>query len=127
MSQLANAFSLVKYLSPATSTFILRVSRAHYKVAWAALSMMNSVPVKGGKNCVFKVVRVSGTIRKAEEEAIRRAREMILKAQRNPGDQGKSTLDNMFGDGKKDASQDVLMVDRADSESEEGVDSDGDG
>ncbi|KAF8858286.1 hypothetical protein BDZ45DRAFT_743532 [Acephala macrosclerotiorum] len=34
----------VKYLSPATSTFILRVSRAHYKVAWAALSMMNSVP-----------------------------------------------------------------------------------
>ncbi|KUJ16354.1 uncharacterized protein LY89DRAFT_545147, partial [Mollisia scopiformis] len=38
----------VKYLSPATSTFILRVSRAHYQVAWAALSMMTSVPVKGG-------------------------------------------------------------------------------
>ncbi|PMD62836.1 uncharacterized protein K444DRAFT_511400, partial [Hyaloscypha bicolor E] len=70
----------VKYLSPATSTFILRVSRAYYKLAWAALSLMTSVPVKDGKNCVFRVVRVSGTIRKAEEEAIRRARELILKA-----------------------------------------------
>lgn len=90
--------------------------------------MMKSVPVKDGKNCVFRVVRVSGTIRKAEQEAIRRARELILKAQRDLGSQGKSTLEDMFGDGKEDTTGDVLMVDRADSNSEEeGVDSDGDG
>ncbi|KAE8448591.1 hypothetical protein EG329_009016 [Mollisiaceae sp. DMI_Dod_QoI] len=119
----------VKYLSPATSTFILRVSRAHYQIAWAALSMMKAIPVKGGKNCVFKVVRVSGTVKKAEEEAIRRAREIILKAQRDLGNQGKPTLEDMFGsDGNKDDAQDALMVDRADLDSEEeGVDSDGDG
>lgn len=90
--------------------------------------MMNSIPVKGGKNCVFKVVRVSGTIKKAEDEAIRRARELILKAQRDLSSEGKPTLEDMFGDGKKDAAGDLLMVDRPDSESEEdGVDSDGDG
>jgi ribonuclease P/MRP protein subunit POP5 len=90
--------------------------------------MMKSIPVKGGKNCVFRVVRVSGTIRKAEQEAIRRARELILKAQHDLSGQGKSTLQDMFGDGKKDATGDILMVDRADSDSEEeGVDSDEDG
>lgn len=87
---------------------------------------MTSVPVRNGKSCVFKVVRVSGTIRKAEEEAIRRAREMILKAQRDLGDQGQSILDDMFGAGE--GQKDVLMADKADSDSEEqGADSDGDG
>jgi ribonuclease P/MRP protein subunit POP5 len=123
---------LVKYLSPATSTFILRVSRDHYRIAWAALSLMTSVPVKDGKNCVFRVVRVSGTIKKAEEEAIRRAREIILKAMREAGDRGDSTLDDMFGNHKgktmpditKD--NDISIVDRSDGEDEEEV-SDGDG
>lgn len=35
--------------------------------------------------CVFQVVRVSGTIKKAEEEAIRRARLSIRRAQRTSG------------------------------------------
>lgn len=49
---------------------------------WAALTSMHSVPVKAGqsKECVFKVVRVSGTIRKAEEEAIRQARMLVVAA-----------------------------------------------
>ena len=34
------------------------------------------------QRCVFQVVRVSGTIRKAEEEAIKRARLSIRRAQR---------------------------------------------
>jgi len=70
----------VKYLSPATSTFILRVSRAHYRLVWAALSFMNQVPVKNGRPCIFRVVRVSGTMRKIEEEAVRRAKLLILAA-----------------------------------------------
>ncbi|KAL2160431.1 hypothetical protein VTH06DRAFT_1604 [Thermothelomyces fergusii] len=70
----------VKYLSPATSTFILRVSRAHYRLVWAALAFMGRVPVRDGRPCVFRVVRVSGTMRKAEEEAVRRARRLVQAA-----------------------------------------------
>lgn len=46
--------------------------------------------------CVIQVVRVSGTIRKAEEEAIRRAKAAILRATA----QGKASdfsLDKMLG------------------------------
>jgi len=127
--------STVKYLSPATSTFILRVSRAHYRIAWAALSLMTAIPVKDGKNCMFKVVRVCGTIRKAEEEAIRRARELILKAKREIGEKSDSTLDDMFRGAEAEANpevettkeKDILMVDRSDSEDEEEGTDDGDG
>ena len=41
---------------------------------------MNQIPVKDGRSCIFRVVRVSGTIRKAEEEAIRQAKMLILAA-----------------------------------------------
>lgn len=47
---------------------------------WAALTMMDHVPVAGGRPCLFRVLRVSGTMRKAEEEAIRQARQRILAA-----------------------------------------------
>lgn len=47
---------------------------------WSALTCMDCVPVKDGRPCIFRVVRVSGTIRKAEEEAIRQARQLILAA-----------------------------------------------
>jgi ribonuclease P/MRP protein subunit POP5 len=46
---------------------------------------MNSVPIatntkhKETRTAVFRVVRVSGTMRKAEEEAIRRARREVLR------------------------------------------------
>ena len=45
--------------------------------------------------CVMHVVRVSGTIRKAEEEVIRRAREAILRARRESG--GSGNLDAILG------------------------------
>ena len=44
--------------------------------------------------CVMQVVRVSGTIKKAEEEAIRRARAAILRAKRDNGD---GNTDNVIG------------------------------
>ncbi|CZS99863.1 hypothetical protein WAI453_003510 [Rhynchosporium graminicola] len=108
----------VKYLSPATSTFILRVSRAHYRIVWAALSLMKSVPIQDGKKCVFRVVRVSGTIRKAEEEAIRRARDLILKAQREAQDKGEVALQDILGaqSDEDDSTKAITMVDRSDSE-----------
>ncbi|KAK4166640.1 hypothetical protein QBC43DRAFT_14142 [Cladorrhinum sp. PSN259] len=70
----------VKYLSAATSTFILRVSRTHYRLVWAALSFMRVLPIRDGRPCVYRVVRVSGTMRKVEAEAIKRSQLLILAA-----------------------------------------------
>ena len=56
---------------------------------------MTKLPGPGGSGCacVMRVVRVSGTIRKAEEEAMRRARESIRRAQ--GGGSGMEMLDLM--------------------------------
>lgn len=84
---------------------------------------MNAVPIQDGKKCVFRVVRVSGTIRKAEEEAIRRARELILKAQREAEDKGETVLQGILGAQIEEASsKDILMVDRSDSEGDNDLD-----
>ncbi|KAL4868645.1 Rpp14/Pop5 family-domain-containing protein [Aspergillus spectabilis] len=79
----------VKYLSPATSTAIIRCPRASYRLVWTALTYLSRVPdiSDAGRSrpsnltrpCVFRVIRVSGTIRKAEEEAVRRARREIVR------------------------------------------------
>ncbi|RAL01258.1 Rpp14/Pop5 family protein, partial [Aspergillus ibericus CBS 121593] len=78
----------VKYLSPATSTAIIRCPRASYRLVWTALTCMSQVPgltengsrrATSSRACVFRVIRVSGTMRKAEEEAIRRARREIVR------------------------------------------------
>lgn len=90
----------VKYYSPATGRGILQADRAHYRLAWAALSLAlhthshtvthtkpgsgdGSVGTAGGagtntgaraKDGVtsFRVLGVSGTMRKAEERLVRR-------------------------------------------------------
>ncbi|KAF3936286.1 hypothetical protein ABW19_dt0207352 [Dactylella cylindrospora] len=66
----------VKYFSPATSTGILRITRDNYRLLWAALTYIRELY---GQPVVIKVVRVSGTIRKAEVEAIKLAEETIRK------------------------------------------------
>ncbi|KAF2230180.1 hypothetical protein EV356DRAFT_454405 [Viridothelium virens] len=76
----------VIYFSPATSTIIIRVARAHYQLVWAALTYTTQLPRPVNQPCVFQVVRVSGTIRKAEEEVIRRAREEMRHAQKETGE-----------------------------------------
>jgi ribonuclease P/MRP protein subunit POP5 len=89
---------------------------------------MNALPGRSGKKCVYRVVRVSGTMRKSEEEAIRRAKEMMIKARRELGDKNESTLDKLFGvvekTPKASSANDILMVDASDSEGES---SNGDG
>ena len=71
------------YFSPATSTAIIRCPRAQFRLVWAALTFLSVLPAatRGGPavQCVVRVVRVSGTIRKAEEAAIRRARMDIVR------------------------------------------------
>ncbi|OCL12447.1 hypothetical protein AOQ84DRAFT_276712, partial [Glonium stellatum] len=71
----------VKYLSPATSTAIIRTPRAHYQLVWAALTFITRLPKPINQPCVVQIMRVSGTIRKSEEEVIKRAKATILRAQ----------------------------------------------
>jgi ribonuclease P/MRP protein subunit POP5 len=82
--------------------------------------MMDAVPVKNGKNCVYRVVRVSGTIRKAEEEAIRRARAMMLRAKWELGDQSSTTLESILGKAKDTrpvaVDSEVLLLDASDDD-----------
>jgi ribonuclease P/MRP protein subunit POP5 len=87
----------VKYLSAATSTFILRITRAHYRLLWTALTMMDHVPVHNGKPCTFRVVHVSGTIRKAEEAAIRCGRDLMFAAREQSGNKDSSVLETILG------------------------------
>jgi ribonuclease P/MRP protein subunit POP5 len=54
------------------------------------------------RSCVMQVVRVSGTIKKAEEEAIKRARAAILRAKRENGEGGTDNLMNSLGHGHSD-------------------------
>lgn len=49
--------SAVKYLSPTTSTVILRVAREHYRTLWAALTLLRKVD---NHECIARVLHVSG-------------------------------------------------------------------
>lgn len=99
----------IKYLSQATSTAIIRCTRAHYRLVWAALTLAGCLSRYGGGRkhdekveCIFRVVRVSGTIKKAEEAAIRRARRQIMAATLEDG----GTLDAMFLDNEVEVEDD---------------------
>lgn len=52
--------------------------------------------------CVVRVVRVSGTIRKSEEEVLRRARRDIVRAKREgrDADDDQDTLESLVGQNK---------------------------
>jgi ribonuclease P/MRP protein subunit POP5 len=104
----------VKYLSNSTSTYIIRVYREHYRLVWAALTFMDRVPVKGGKACIFRTIRVSGTIRKIEEEVIRRSKALILEATEQMAGEGSSALNKLLQDERAHA------VDESEEEEIEG-------
>ncbi|KAJ9652986.1 RNA-binding protein pop5 [Neophaeococcomyces mojaviensis] len=86
----------IVYFSSATSTVILRVPRNHHRIVWAALTHVTELPSprrgEPGKPCVIRVVRVSGTIRKAEEELIRRTRRDIVMAKLTDDGKGETWL-----------------------------------
>lgn len=124
-------YGIVKYLSPATSTAILRCPRSSYRLVWSALTYMSHVPdvsPRGhekrvaGRPCVFRVIRVSGTMRKAEEEAVRRARREIVRVRGLEG----GVLGGLVGDVEvsKDSARGVLPVvdDSADEDEDEDED-----
>lgn len=80
---------------------------------------MNRVPVKDGRPCIFRVVRVSGTIRKIEEVAVARARKLILaaKAEASSHPQSSLSVDIL---GKDDAMLDVMDTGMSDEDMDDG-------
>lgn len=86
--------------------------------------------------CVFQVVRVSGTIKKSEEEAIKRARAAIMRAKREAGHDATAGLLAILrqpdkdpvreGPGKKNDDA-VVGIEDTDGEDEMESDSDGNG
>ena len=70
----------VNYYSPSTSTAIIRCPRDHYAMVWAALTYITRLPKPIDIPVVIRVIRVSGTIKKAEEEVIRRSQLIIKRA-----------------------------------------------
>lgn len=64
----------VRYFSAATNTGVVRVARDHYRIVWAALTFIREL---GGRECLVTVRRVSGTVKKAEEEILRRDKAML--------------------------------------------------
>lgn len=76
--------------------------------------MMDHVPTNSGpgKSCIFQVVRVSGTIKQVEHEAVRRARLLILAAKDQMAGKAPDALNALFGNGN--STDDLTMVDAAD-------------
>lgn len=70
----------INYHSPSTSTAIIRCPRDHYEMVWAALTYVTHLPKPIDIPVVMQVVRVSGTIKKAEEEVIQRSQQIIKRA-----------------------------------------------
>ncbi|KAF3915112.1 hypothetical protein ABW20_dc0100877 [Dactylellina cionopaga] len=75
----------VKYFSPVTSTGILRITRENYRTLWAALTYVRELY---GQPAVIKIIRVSGTIRKAELEAVKLAEETIRRVKKEQNSVG---------------------------------------
>lgn len=93
-------------------------------MVWAALSFITALPLRSAEMpCVIQVVRVSGTMRKAEEEAIRRARLQIRRAQRTTGGEANAAVNAV--DTVVDGEGDLAMLDGIEDFGGEGEESDG--
>ncbi|CDR44693.1 CYFA0S15e01574g1_1 [Cyberlindnera fabianii] len=86
---------MVKYFSPKTSTGIIRCSRDHYQLVCAALTMINSI---GSKDVIVRVVRVSGTIKKCEQAAVERNRDLMRLMEKQYDDEEEKEIMNIEED-----------------------------
>jgi ribonuclease P/MRP protein subunit POP5 len=73
-SGLVSSSLQIKYFSVATSTGIVRIARDHFRLVWAALTFIKEIE---GRECIITVQRVSGTVKKAEQEILRRDRQAL--------------------------------------------------
>ena len=100
----------VNYYSPSTSTAIIRCPRDHYEMVWAALTYITKLP-RLDIPVVCRVLRVSGTIRKAEEEVIRRSQKIVKRAKAIEGRGADPMLSSIEKSVEKERKrEDVLAV-----------------
>ncbi|KTW26356.1 hypothetical protein T552_02839 [Pneumocystis carinii B80] len=66
----------IKYYSPATHTGIIRVSRQHYRLVWAVLTFIKTIQ---DQPVLIRVLRINGTIKKAEMFLIQRNKDLLIK------------------------------------------------
>ncbi|KAH3680808.1 hypothetical protein WICMUC_000159 [Wickerhamomyces mucosus] len=71
---LINYSLMVKYFSNKTSTGIIRCSRENHELVTGALLMINQI---NDRNCIFRVIHISGTIKKCEDYAIERNKKLM--------------------------------------------------
>ncbi|KAF4555637.1 Rpp14/Pop5-like protein [Elsinoe fawcettii] len=139
----------VMYLSTPTSTAIVRVGRAHYRLVWAALTMVGRLPAPStggyggdrgrggrggrgqgrdgreqGQEVVIRVVRISGTVKKCEEEVVRRGMEVIRRAKREGKEVGVGLGSLGMGEEGKGKGKDSMGIVDDDEDEDEGMDLD---
>lgn len=71
----ANTVLQIKYFSNRTSTGIIRCSREEYELVIMALTLMNRIGEVEG--IIVNPVKISGTIKKIEQYAIRRNKKLL--------------------------------------------------
>ncbi|KZM24007.1 Ribonuclease P [Ascochyta rabiei] len=109
----------INYYSASTSTAIIRCPRDHYEMVWAALTYVTKLP-RAEIPVVCRVIRVSATIRKAEEEVIRRSQRIVKRAKTWEGRGADPMLSSVEKSVDKERrSNDVLAVVDHGEESEE--------
>lgn len=118
MRNIANPLA-VNYFSSSTSTAIVRCPRDHYEIVWAALTYITKLP-RVEIPVVCRVLRVSGTIRKAEEEVIRRSQKIVKRAKAFDGEGAHPMLSSVEKSVEKERKrEDVLAVVDRGEESDE--------
>ncbi|SCU82135.1 LAFA_0C09252g1_1 [Lachancea sp. 'fantastica'] len=76
-----NSLLQMKYFSNRTSTGIIRCSREDYELVVVALTLMNKI--EGIEDIIVNPVKVSGTIKRIEQHAIRRSERLLTVIQNN--------------------------------------------
>jgi ribonuclease P/MRP protein subunit POP5 len=92
-------------------------------MVWAALTFTTKLPRPADTAVVFRVVRVSGTIRKAEEEVIRRAKGIVRRAREGTGGKDEIMEGLVRAVEKRAEPEGVLAVVDGGEESESGSES----
>ncbi|PVI03199.1 hypothetical protein DM02DRAFT_504356, partial [Periconia macrospinosa] len=112
----------VNYWSPATSTAIIRCPRDNFEMVWAALTFVTKLPRPVDLPVVVKVVRVSGTIKKAEEEVIKRAKLIIRRAKAAESGPRDEIVESAVKAVEKRREEENQVLTRVDDDDESGSD-----
>jgi ribonuclease P/MRP protein subunit POP5 len=91
-------------------------------MVWAALTYITKLPKPIDTPVVVKVVRVSGTIKKAEMEVIRRAKDIILRAkieQRQGSGAGIGMVGHIVKTVEKTREEVLVQVDEGEEEDDD--------